>query len=1233
MRFGRDSPANDPDESLPTPETTTYLTITPADDPLDPGTISTGFQRLHQLDHPADQSLLDRLTPGSPTPTIEVLLVADPTDETTVEYAVTIDPPELLAPLERTLRDCLPTSYELTETDVHPAVDLLHTDTDATPDYSAVEFHGRPDHPKDWQTRLTPFTTFYEDASTETVDTTTNRGSTTADDHRVPLSGLVEILAQADTPAVVQLLLEPMADWTAQAEERRHALEHGTDATSDAIVSALVGQAEEYEPPAPDRQRFEELAAKNARRSFVVNARALVHDSPTTTTLAHDLGTAFGHVGHTTYDVVATEPDDPTRILEAIRDRTVHQPDYDGLTARLPGMNTTSRGIVADATEVGSFCLVDGTALTAAGQRALDPIPGERQATPAPPADVLTTYQDSSLPLGRPQTQNATARDEPVTLPPELQPLHLAWFGKTGSGKSTSLLTAILHNYAATDGADILIDPKGDGMATDYLRAHYERYGHLENVLYFDCAEVIPAISVFDIRDELAAGVDRTTAVEDTVDHYLEMLTQIMGQERFDQAVRSPDVIRYLVKALFDPVSGDDAFAHSELHSSVRQMHERESAPTVSNDDLERMLAGVVANDARAFDQIMQGVANRIEKIPADRRLAALFNHVPEGLDDPQFDFADYLDEDVVVIVDTGGLRSHAQRVLTLVLLSNLWTALRRRDQNNTESEAQDDDAENESVPDTDNDHALVNVYLEEAASVAVTNLLQELLAQSRSFGCSMTLAMQFPGQLRSQSERVYQEVLNNVSTIVTGNVAVDRELARRLATDDYDPDAVGNRLRALSRGEWLVSLPAGFGDREPRPFRVESLPLPPGHPDREGTADADPTFERTRRDLEARTRAEAGLTLDSPSTTEASSAETDQALETPSGHIDSALPYTNRLPEPVEYDAEVHALVCELCGNRYASTSRGMRRVIECCHTLKAVDRDDVPICEVPLKLSADERAASDWTDRQLLFLQAVYNAQQLRYDPLEYDLLRDSMLRLQEYVGIDSEAVQELIDADLLRHDADHPHRLYTVTPDGRSAIGESYRRGIDYGHGVGDLEESSQHVMAVEAGRQHLEAEYVADEDSDVVEVVPYYEPDDEQTTVPASLAMGTGEEADSLAEVAEQTEQRRLDIVGLDADGEITVTVEVERVNNDYHRAVPEDYDKLAACEPEEAIWIVMTQSAGHDVLGALNDPIEGEPRVEKTYSNTTPPQDFRIDTPGLTAMYPIRYLLNQIDEDE
>jgi len=1154
--------ASDDTTSLPVPTETarSYLRIRPTTGHLNHETVTAHFRRLHRLmNHSEAGSFLTRLRKQTP-PVMEILLVSFG-DDRGIEYYLGVDDESTHDAFTQTLRGLFPDSYEFTS--VKQTENWLRGVAGSDPTIRGVEFYGNPDRSKDWQTQLTPFETFL------------------ADDHtRIPLTAIIETMAATPSPMIYQALLRPKPDWSREAESRRVSIKAQQDTLGGQVSSALFGAPEDPEAilSSGDQQRLDELAEKDARHSFECSVRAVTIDEEHALT---KLTSAFAEVSHTCYEVGTTTRTGKraTALFEAICDRKVTP------TSRLPSLRGRPKPFVVDAAEAANFCILDGDALTRAGDRALAPTPAEATTLPAPPTTQLRNYRGAGLPLGQPLTDDGAADPDPVVLPPALQPMHVGWFGKTGSGKSTAIINAILANHAATDGADILIDPKGDGMAQEYLRAHYATYGDLENVLYFDCAEVLPAFSVFDIRDELEAGVPRATAVEDTVDHYIEILGQIMGRDRFEQAVRSPDIIRYLLKATFDPVNGEDVFSHREFHNVIRRMHERQAAPAVADEDLERMLAGVVANRARSFDEIMQGVANRVEKIPIDQRLARIFNHVP-GEDGPHFDLAEYLNEDVVIILDTGELRSEAQRVLTLVILSNLWTALRRRSQRGTGTQP------------------LVNLYIEEAAGVAVSDLLKQLLSQSRSFDCSVTLAMQFPAQLKGHDQDVYEELLNNISTFVTGNVAVDRLLTHRLATDDMDAVAVGNRLRALRRGQWLVSLPAAFDTPEPRPFLVGSLPLPAGDPagDAPLSATQEMVFDAAIDAVESRTREEAGLTLAAPSPTEQTATELEVPVEDgepslPTTPVDSALPYTKRMPRTVTYDADIHGLRCRVCQNRYDPSIDGLVRTVECCSSLDEVDQDDIPICELNLKLTPEERAAAPWSDSQLRFLQAVYNAQRLRYDEREYDLLHDSMLRLQEYTGIDAGELQDLRETDLLRHDADHPHRLYTVTPDGRRAIGESYRQGVDYGHGKGDLEESSQHVLAVEIARQYLESEYVANPDSRVVEVVPYYDLD----------------------------ENRRLDLAALDADGEFVVTVEVERINHDVKRAVPEDFDKMADCEPEEAIWIVMTRSAGHDVLQALNDPLDGPIRVPKTYATTTPPQQFRIDTPGLTAIYPIEWL--------
>lgn len=1283
----------------PMSETATHLRITPTDTRPAPAQTRTAFENLHALAQPSDTGGWRELFADQTPPAIEWLLQGDGDGQVTY-YVGPVGDLDLNA-FKRVCRDCYPDDYQFDRV-ADPLDDTAvktHSEAALADGIQAgIEYHGHARDCEDWLTQLTPATAFL-DGSTTSSDANPDHGHAS-----LPLAAIADTMADVDRPMIYQTLLQSLPDYTAETEYfREHCLSSRT--VSDARPEERAGA----DPTAPEpralltpelQTRIEELAAKDARHLFTVNARLLVGegdgDHAAADSPARSLTSALSALSRTGYCVEGDRATgaDATALAERIAARTVSGPDYGGLATRLPGVSNRSRGIVADATEVGGVCLLTGESLASPGSRAIGPTPGERTGIERPPTDQLDTYRTPGLALGTPVDADGSTDNAPVQVPPALQPLHAAWFGRTGSGKSTALVNAIRQNHDATAGADILIDPKGDGMATEYLRAHYAAHGSLDDVYYFDCENVLPAFSFFDIRDELAAGIDRETAVEDRADHYLEILVQIMGRDQFESAVRSPDVIRYLIKAAFDPVHGSDAFTHREFHGTARRMHERSSAPGVTDPDLERMLSGVVANRPQTFDNIMQGVANRIEKVPVDRRLARMFNHVPEGSEDASFDLEALLDEDAVVIFDTGGLRTRAQRVLALVVLSNLWTALRRRSRRQARQPAHKptggggggagagDSGEVGGLP-------LVNVYVEEAASIAVSDLLGELLAKARGFGCSVTLAMQFPAQLREAAPAAYEEVLNNVATVVTGNVPIEERFARRLATESMDATAVSNRLRALPRGRWLASLPAHFGEPEPRPFELASLPLPPGHPegDDEWTAADEAGFDTAFIETRARTRTGSGLTVDRA--TPAASHDEGEAGgdggdipggrpgETTAGagasagadgaaggggaanemldRVDSALPHTMRMPDVVEYEADAHRLRCRQCATTYAPTSEGMKRAIGCCNSLDVVDSDDVPICELNCTLDADERVAREWSDRQLLFLQAVHNAQQRRYGPPGYDLLSDSMLRLVEYVGIEREAVADLVEAGLLRHDTDHPHRLYSVTADGRDAIGEPFRRGVDYGHSCGDLEESSEYVVMVQLGKRYLEQAFRDAPDSPVQRVVCYYD-----------LEAVTGT-VDTAGE--SPGDRRRLDVVGLDDDGDVVVTLEAERINHDVRRAVPDDYDKMADCDPDAAVWVVPTESAAHRVVDALHDPPaapattadsagepeaeavttdgestaaateerdaaddwNGEPRIEKSYSETTPSSQFQLDSSGCTDVITTARLRKQLEE--
>ncbi|EMA48214.1 hypothetical protein C451_20672 [Halococcus thailandensis JCM 13552] len=558
-----------------------------------------------------------------------------------------------------------------------------------------------------------------------------------------------------------------------------------------------------------------------------------------------------------------------------------------------------------------------------------------------------------------------------------------------------------------------------------------------------------------------------------------------------------------------------------------------------------------------------------------------MLSYSPDDRDDA-FDFRQYFDEDAVIIIDTGAVRDKSQSAMTLVILSMLWRALKRR--------------KRESKLNTE--QPLVNIYLDEASTVATSDMLGKMLAEGREFGCALILLTQYPEQFESdETEKdVAKEVYNNIGSIITSSVENDKRLAERLATDEESPQEIANRLGALNDGEWLLKLRSPYENRDPEMFIGRSQSLPPGHPDgdRQATEAELQTYENGYPATIDRAGEDA-VSLDEPHPAE--SIQDGEELQ----RVDSALGLTQRLPDCVEYDEDRHAIKCESCQSHHDPNIDGMRRAINCCHDLDAVDRDDVPVCEINLKLTAEERAAAALTDRQLCFLQVVHDAQQGHHDPLEFDLIRDSMMRLKEYVDIDNEAVKELTNSDLMNRDT-QPHLLYSVTADGRNVINETHRAGLDHGDGVGDLTESSQHIFAVEVARRYLEAAYVDNDESAVVEARPYYGVDD----------------------------GHRLDLVGLDADGEIAVAVEVERSNPDRRSAAPADFDKIAATGCEDAIWVAMSRRKGHEILAALNDPDDGDPRVENTYSDGTPLSEVTIETEGLTDIYPVKHLRNTLD---
>jgi DNA helicase HerA-like ATPase len=996
------------------------------------------------------------LTDSVCQPVVEWLLVSDGRSDTSIRYLVGAGNTDILPDIKSVLRTALPNTYELRELTWHPRrvhehlpvtadeqATTSHPSITATAPYVAgVEYRGHAKRRSDWQTPLVAF----DDITIDAHDNSRHQHAQT-ESRRVPLATLVETMQEADIPIVYQAVCQPYEDWSSRQHKHIDDLRTGTVTIGDKLFELVHQRSRDelraYDPPPVDETRIERISSRDPGRTLCVSARAvaLTRSSPGyANDIARTLANAFGHIGTEFHEVrghlrtddelhSGTEPPPGTQVLRDICNAICYDASYETLATNLPTVTPTSRGIVVGTEEVPNFCLLDGAGITPDGKRALGTRATERTGVPLPPPELLARYTGSGMALGMPLTHDRQPYGRDLSLPPAYQDRHVFVGGDTGAGKSVLVENAMLTNAQATDGPDILIDSKGGGTAEEYLRAHYAAHGNLDDVRYFDCTEVLPALSFFDIRSLLEAGVPRAEATARKAGQYEEILTGLMGAERFGQAVDAPKVIRNHVKALFDPIHGADRFGHGDLYDTLRRTMEWGTPPAVSDDGLDEYFANLLERDREVFQKVMGGAVSRVDTIATDGRLAPLFDHVPAE-DDPTFDFADVVDEDTVVVFDFGGMEDRVKRTLTLVLLSNLWTALKAR------TEAADADA----------DLPLVNLYLEEAADVANTSVVETLLSQGRSFGLSVTLGTQFPEQLKSPDPEgdTYHEVLNEIATFVIGNVAVTDDLTDALATEDMEPAAVDRRLGAMQRGEWLVRPASPFGQPRPRPFLAQSLAPPAGHP-----ASADPLSETATREFAEqlatatdRTATTAGISQSVPTPVDddaegegdgksGDDEPTAADLDQPGVRVDSLLPYTQRLPDCVTYDAEPHALRCASCESRYDPTGEGMRAAIDCCHTLADVDRDDIPVCEINLKLTPAEIEASDWSLTQLLFVQAVYNAQQLQFDRIEYDIVHDSMVRLREYVALEYDAVEELVDTVILRDHGKQTHKLYSVAP----------------------------------------------------------------------------------------------------------------------------------------------------------------------------------------------------------
>ena len=696
-----------------------------------------------------------------------------------------------------------------------------------------VRWQGSAARKQDWMTSLSPVTA--DDESELSA----------VDQPGGALASLVDHLMEATAPVAFQVIFQRRASWQSDADLRKEDIIDGRDTLAQEIVGSLFefdGQSENRDKNQLSdavAKRVEAIEAKNPKRSFTVNIRAIGIPSGDDGRGELDermqsLVPVFDPLDGPYYEVTAERIRD-SGFRAATKERNARA----ALQRLLDREITTGRGktrpeFVLSGRELANFVFVPSSEqLTVEGKRGTRAEQQSRNPLARPHQDLMNEFR-GGMAIGYALGDTGEAEDEPTHIPPRLLPTHYGRFGTTGSGKSKALINDMLSLYDNTEGPTIFINPKNDNMAQNYMRAHARRFGMTdleENVVHFPVPDVLPGFSFFDLEPSMESGRRREDAVQRKADHYEEILKLVMGTDRYERATVAPTLIKTLIKALFDEEYGrengqyrasTDYFAHRQLEHVVDQLWEAGppnenigDAPRSSSEEVTRTIRRQLQLDSNTFGNVMGGVGNRLAYISQDTHLRQIFNNTEN-----KFDFRDLLAEDTVILFDLGDLRDDAARIMTGVILTNLDAAL--KDRKRALSQHSDD--------------YVVNLLVDEAASVVVSDIMNDLLEKGRGFRLSVGLSMQFPEQMEAEGGRkIYLNALNNIGSSLIGKINVDRELARAMAHEEMDPTDFANRIRSLPRGEWIASLPSPtFGETGPYPFSLEPLPIPPGHPESE---------------------------------------------------------------------------------------------------------------------------------------------------------------------------------------------------------------------------------------------------------------------------------------------------------------------------------------------------------------------------------------------------------------
>jgi len=615
-------------------------------------------------------------------------------------------------------------------------------------------------------------------------------------------------------------------------------------------------------------------------------------------------------------------------------------------------------------------------------------------------------------------------------------------------------------------------------------------------------------------------------------------------------------------------MSGLDEFSIHDLISELQYVAEGTYSTGVPDPRFQAILTSISDESGRTRKALANGAIRRLTPLIRNSLNADAFGSTPEA--HQQLDFYTAMNKSQTIILDMGGLSSGRRELLSRTAVASFFRAGRLRQRSQQDS------------------HPLATLFLDEAHVLGDSQILLDILSESRQFDISVYLMSQVMNQF---SDRAKRNLAGNVGTIICGQS--DAQAAQAAVDHRYDLRDAKRILGEVPVGDWLVSTTAPRGEMPFDPFVVGPMPLPKGHPESDidlTEAERASCNEAIREVYErSRNRPDVVTASESTTPTQLSDHEISRGLR----HT----LWTASLPDGIAYDSQTDTVRCtdDSINDTFGPTFQGVCDAVRMTRRDTSIDEIELPVTDIGLRVDPLRVKAAPVTLRQLMFLRLIEKAQRRAIDSQAWDIVTETMRPLRNEVGCTSADEAELKEMGLISLQDELQGKYYHLTDEGRGLM-RDLRNGADPPEPkYGDSNESAAHIKGVEIAARALD-ELTRQASSPVHQVEQYWSPPNERT---------------------------RLDLVGLDINDEPVVTVEVERPTNDLNTGVPADYDAMAQCAPAPAVWVVPNRKFGHRVVQALVGSSEDEARIPldpaEIKSQNTPLDRYSFRAPGCTAI--------------